>query len=41
VRELDGYAVLEQDRMAVRVDDLPAVREVEERNLRFVRESLA
>ena len=41
VRELDGYAVLEQDRMAVRVDDLPAVREVEERNLRFVQESLA
>jgi inosose dehydratase len=41
VRELDGYAVLEQDRMAVRVDDLPAVREVEERNLRFVQEALA
>jgi inosose dehydratase len=41
VRELEGYAVLEQDRMAVRVDDLPAVREVEERNLRFVQESLA
>lgn len=41
VRELDGYAVLEQDRMAVRVDDLPSVREVEERNLRFVEEALA
>jgi inosose dehydratase len=41
VRELDGYAVLEQDRIAVRADDLPSVREVEERNLRFVRESLA
>jgi inosose dehydratase len=41
VRGLEGYAVLEQDRMAVRVDDLPAVREVEERNLRFVEESLA
>src|ERR671936_614928 len=41
VHGLDGYAVLEQDRMAVRVDDLPAVREVEERNLRFVQESLA
>jgi hypothetical protein len=27
--------------MAVRVDDLSAVREVEERNLRFVQESLA
>jgi inosose dehydratase len=41
VRSLDGYAVLEQDRIAVRVDDLPAVREVEERNLRFVQEALA
>jgi inosose dehydratase len=41
VRDLDGYAVLEQDRIAVRVDDLPAVREVEERNLRFVQEALA
>jgi inosose dehydratase len=41
VRNLDGYAVLEQDRIAVRVDDLPAVREVEERNLRFVQEALA
>ena len=40
VRSLDGYAVLEQDRMAVRVDDLPAVRAVEERNLRYVEESL-
>jgi inosose dehydratase len=36
VRELDGYAVLEQDRMAVTVDDLPAVRSVEERNLERV-----
>jgi inosose dehydratase len=41
VRGLDGYAVLEQDRMAVTVDDLPAVREVEERNLRRVRDWLA
>jgi len=41
VRDLDGHAVLEQDRMAVRVHDLPAVREVEERNLRFVQEALA
>ena len=41
VRELDGYLVLEQDRIAVRVADLPAVRETEERNLRFVQESLA
>jgi inosose dehydratase len=34
--ELDGYdgwAVLEQDRVAVQLDDLPAVREVEVRNL--------
>lgn len=41
VRGLDGYAVLEQDRMAVTVDDLAAVREVEERNLRRVQEWLA
>jgi inosose dehydratase len=41
VRALDGYAVLEQDRMAVRIDDLPAVREVEERNRRRVEEWLA
>jgi inosose dehydratase len=41
VRGLDGYAVLEQDRMAVTVDDLPAVREVEERNLRRVQGWLA
>jgi inosose dehydratase len=40
VRSVDGYAVLEQDRMAVRIDDLPAVRAVEERNLRFVEEAL-
>jgi inosose dehydratase len=41
VRGLDGYAVLEQDRMAVRVEDLPAVRVVEEQNLRRVHEWLA
>jgi inosose dehydratase len=41
VRGLDGFAVLEQDRMAVTVDDLPAVRVVEERNLRRVKEWLA
>jgi inosose dehydratase len=40
VRELDGYAVLEQDRMAVTVEDLPAVRAVEERNLQRVRDWL-
>jgi inosose dehydratase len=41
VRELEGYAVLEQDRMAVRIDDLPAVREVEERNLECVQQWLS
>ena len=40
MRQLDGYAVLEQDRMAVTVDDLPSVRAVEERNLQRVREWL-
>jgi inosose dehydratase len=38
--ELDGYegwTVLEQDRIAVRVDDLPAVRAVEASNLELVR----
>jgi inosose dehydratase len=37
--ELDGYdgwTVLEQDRIAVRVDDLPAVRAVEASNLEFL-----
>ena len=29
----DGWAVVEQDRVAVQADDLPAVRAVEERNL--------
>jgi hypothetical protein len=29
----DGWAVVEQDRVAVQVDDLPAVRAVEERNV--------
>jgi inosose dehydratase len=29
----DGWAVVEQDRVAVQVDDLPAVRAAEERNL--------
>jgi inosose dehydratase len=29
----DGWAVVEQDRVAVQVDDLPAVRAVEERNI--------
>ena len=41
VRALDGYAVLEQDRMAVTVDDLPAVQAVEAENLRRVEAWLA
>jgi inosose dehydratase len=32
-----GWAVVEQDRVAVQVDDLPAVRAVEERNLAALR----
>lgn len=36
VRSLDGYAVLEQDRMFVTVDDLPAVTAVETQNLRRI-----
>ena len=32
-----GWAVVEQDRVAVRVDDLPAVRAVEERNLALLK----
>jgi inosose dehydratase len=37
----DGWTVLEQDRVAVRPEDIPAVRAVEERNLAFVREIAA
>ncbi len=33
----DGWTVLEQDRVAVRAEDVPAVRAVEERNLAVVR----
>jgi inosose dehydratase len=36
----DGWVVLEQDRVAVRVGDLDGVRAVEEANLRYVREVL-
>lgn len=42
--ELDGFAgwtVLEQDRVAVRLEDLPGVRDVEARNLELVRGALA
>lgn len=41
VRSLDGYAVLEQDRMFVTVDDLPAVRAVEAQNLSRIEAWLA
>jgi inosose dehydratase len=37
----DGWLVVEQDRIAVRVDDVEAVREAERRNLAFVRERIA
>ena len=37
---LDGWVVLEQDRVAVLQDDLPAVRAVEERNLAVVAAAL-
>ena len=38
---LDGWVVLEQDRVAVRNDDLASVRAVEERNLAIVASALA
>ena len=38
---LDGWVVLEQDRVAVRNDDLASVRAVEERNLAVVASALA
>ncbi|MGH3003735.1 MAG: sugar phosphate isomerase/epimerase family protein, partial [Gaiellaceae bacterium] len=41
VRALDGYGVIEQDRIAVTVDDMPAVRAADERNRRYVEEALA
>src|SRR6185437_3200312 len=40
LRDFDGWIVLEQDRVAVRDADLPAVRAVEEANLRVVRAAL-
>jgi inosose dehydratase len=36
-----GWLVLEQDRMGVRIDDLPIVRAVEQQNLSFVRKLVA
>lgn len=41
VRTLDGFGVIEQDRVAVTVDDMPAVRASDERNRRYVEEALA
>lgn len=41
VRSFDGYAVIEQDRVAVTVDDMPAVRAADERNHRYVEDALA
>ncbi len=40
VRALDGWAVIEQDRIAVTVDDMPAVRAADERNRARVEEWL-
>jgi inosose dehydratase len=41
VRALDGYCVIEQDRVAVTVDDMPTVRASDERNRARVDEWLA
>jgi inosose dehydratase len=41
VRGLDGWAVIEQDRVAVTVDDMPVVRAADERNRARVEEWLA
>jgi inosose dehydratase len=40
LRSFAGWMVLEQDRVAVRLDDLAAVRAIEERNLAVVRRAL-
>jgi inosose dehydratase len=40
LESFDGWTVLEQDRVAVRAGDVEQVRQVEERNLRVVREAL-
>ena len=40
VRSFDGYAVIEQDRVAVTVDDMVSVRAADERNHRFVEDAL-
>jgi inosose dehydratase len=41
VRSFGGYAVIEQDRVAVTVDDMPVVRAADERNHRYVEDALA
>ena len=41
VRSFGGYAVIEQDRVAVTVEDLAVVRAADERNRRYVEEALA
>jgi inosose dehydratase len=41
VRTLDGFGVIEQDRVAVTIADMPEVRAADERNRRFVGEALA
>ena len=41
VRSLDGYGVIEQDRVAVTIDDMPAVRASDERNRALVEQWLA
>jgi inosose dehydratase len=41
VRSLDGYGVIEQDRVAVTIDDMPEVRASDERNRAFVEQWLA
>ena len=41
LESFDGWIVLEQDRIAVRADDVPAVRAVEQRNLEVVQSLVA
>ncbi len=41
VRSLDGYGVIEQDRVAVTIDDMPEVRASDERNRAYVEQWLA
>ncbi len=41
VRSLDGYGVIEQDRVAVTIDDMPQVRASDERNRALVEQWLA